>query len=86
MNRWPQLTLARRDAAVADPLPWAMADRRGFKITGEDDGLWLRVLDPVVALEARSYEADGDVRIAVSDPLGFAMASTRCRCVTARPQ
>jgi len=60
------------NAAVADPLPWAMADRRGFKITGEDDGLWLRVLDPVVALEARSYEADGDVRIAVSDPLGFA--------------
>ncbi|HEX7598549.1 MAG TPA: sterol carrier protein domain-containing protein [Polyangia bacterium] len=49
-----------------------MADRRGFKITGEDDGLWLRVLDPLVALEARSYEADGDVRIAVSDPLGFA--------------
>lgn len=60
------------NAAVTDPLPWAMADRRGFKITGEDDGLWLRVLDPVVALEARSYEADGDVRIVVSDPLGLA--------------
>jgi len=60
------------NAAVTDPLPWAMADRRGFKIIGEDDGLWLRVLDPVVALEARSYEAEGEVRIGVSDPLGFA--------------
>jgi predicted acetyltransferase len=60
------------NAAVTDPLPWAMSDRRGFKIVGEDDGLWLRVLDPVVALEARSYEADGDVRIAVSDPLSIA--------------
>jgi predicted acetyltransferase len=58
-------------AAVADPLPWAMADRRGFNVTGQDDGLWLRVLDPVVALETRSYEADGEVRIAVSDPLGL---------------
>jgi predicted acetyltransferase len=59
-------------AAMADPLQWAMADRRGFKVTGEDDGLWLRVLNPVVALEARSYEADGEVRIAVADPLGIA--------------
>ena len=50
----------------------AMADRRGFKVTGEDDGLWLRILDPVVALEARSYEADGQVRIALTDPLGIA--------------
>ena len=57
---------------MADPLQWAMADRRGFKVTGEDDGLWLRVLNPVVALEARSYEADGEVRIAVADPLGIA--------------
>jgi predicted acetyltransferase len=60
------------NAAMADPLQWAMADRRGFKVTGEDDGLWLRVLDPVLALEARSYEADGEVRIAVTDPLGIA--------------
>ena len=60
------------NAAVADPLPWAMTDRRGFKVIGEDDGLWLRVLDPVVALEARSYEVDGEVRIALSDALGLA--------------
>lgn len=60
------------NASVTDALPWAMVDRRGFKIVGEEDGLWLRVLDPVAALQARSYEADGDVRIAVSDPLAIA--------------
>ena len=65
-------TVRFANAAMADPLQWAMADRRGFKVTGEDDGLWLRVLDPVVALEARSYEADGDLRIAVRDPLDIA--------------
>jgi predicted acetyltransferase len=59
-------------AAMAEPLQWALADRRGFKVAGEDDGLWLRVLDPVAALEARSYEADGDLRIALRDPLGIA--------------
>jgi predicted acetyltransferase len=49
-----------------------MADRRGFKVVGEQDDLWLRVLDPVVALQARGYEADGDVRIALTDPLAIA--------------
>lgn len=59
-------------ASMTDALPWAMADRRGFKIVGEEDGLWLRVLDPVAALEARSYDVDGELRIAVSDPLAIA--------------
>ena len=59
-------------ASMSDSLPWAMVDRRGFKTVGEEDGLWLRVLDPVAALEARSYEADGQLRIALSDSLGIA--------------
>lgn len=59
-------------ASMADALPWAMGDRRGFKVVGEDDGLWLRVLDPVAALQARHYETDGDLRIALSDPLAIA--------------
>ena len=59
-------------ASMASALPWAMGDRRGFKVVGEDDGLWLRVLDPVAALEARPYDADGDLRIALSDPLAIA--------------
>lgn len=43
-----------------------------FNVVGEEDGLWLRVLDPVVPLQARSYEEDGEPCIALSDPLGIA--------------
>jgi predicted acetyltransferase len=59
-------------APMDDALPWAMVDRRGCKTVGEDDGLWVRVLDPVAALQARRYEADGDLRLGLSDPLGIA--------------
>lgn len=59
-------------ASLADPLPWGLEDRRVFNIVGEEDGLWLRVLDPIAALQARSYESDGELRIALSDPLGIA--------------
>jgi predicted acetyltransferase len=58
-----------RQAPVTDPLPWAIKDRRGFRVVGEEDAVWLRVLDPVAALRARGYGADGEVRIAVLDPL-----------------
>ncbi len=58
-----------RQAPVTDPLPWAIRDRRGFRVADEEDGIWLRVLDPVAALCARGYDTDGEVRIAISDPL-----------------
>lgn len=60
-----------RQATAADPLPWAIEDRRWFRVAGEEDCVWLRVLDPVAALRARGYDADGQVRIAISDPLGI---------------
>jgi hypothetical protein len=63
-----------------------MAGRRGFRVTGEDDGRWLRVLDPVVATEARSYEADGGVQIAVSDPLDIAGGVFSLSVAMARPK
>ncbi|MFD1212991.1 GNAT family N-acetyltransferase, partial [Arthrobacter sp. GCM10027362] len=59
-------------APVEDPLPWALQDPRGYEVKGEEDVLWLRVLDPVAALQARSYAADGSVSFEVSDPLGLA--------------
>jgi len=59
-------------AAMDDALPWAMVDRRGFNVIGEEDGLWLRVLDPVAALQARTYDAAGDLRICLTDPLSIA--------------
>jgi predicted acetyltransferase len=59
-------------APAADPLPWALADARGYSVTAEDDALWLRVLDPVAALQARGFEQDGALAFAVRDPLGLA--------------
>jgi predicted acetyltransferase len=60
-----------RQAPVTDPLAWAIEDRRGFRVAGEEDAVWLRVLDPAAALRARGYDAEGGARIAIRDPLGI---------------
>ncbi|MEZ5408124.1 MAG: GNAT family N-acetyltransferase [Acidimicrobiales bacterium] len=41
------------------------------------DTLWLRLLDPVRAFEARGYERDGVVTLALTDPLGIAAGTWR---------
>lgn len=41
------------------------------------DTLWLRLLDPVRALEARRYERDGAVTLAITDPLRIASGTWR---------
>lgn len=58
-------------ASPQDPLPWAMSDRRGYNLTGDEDVLWLRILDPVKALEARTYSADGTLILDIIDPMGW---------------
>lgn len=52
-----------------DPLPWLVADRRAVHVTAVHDETWLRVIDVQTALAARRYVGDGDVTIAVNDPL-----------------
>ncbi|MER1995209.1 MAG: GNAT family N-acetyltransferase [Arthrobacter sp.] len=59
-------------APVADPLPWALADRRRYRITGVEDALWLRALDPAAMLRARGFESDGEMVLGITDPLGLA--------------
>ena len=59
-------------APVVDPLPWALADRRRYRITGVEDALWLRALDPAAMLRARGFEADGELVLDIADPLGLA--------------
>ena len=54
---------------VDDPLPWLLLDRRAARVTATHDETWLRVVDVEKALSARQYEGDGDVIIAVDDPL-----------------
>jgi predicted acetyltransferase len=54
---------------VDDPLPWLLLDRRAARVTATHDETWLRVVDVEKALSARQYEGDGDVVIAVDDPM-----------------
>jgi predicted acetyltransferase len=46
-----------------DPIRWLLAEWRHYRIRHVSDGLWLNMLDPVGALEARGYAGDG--RLAV---------------------
>jgi predicted acetyltransferase len=51
----------------ADALPYLLADPRVARLTHHEDDLWLRIMDIVAALEARSYQADLSTVIEVSD-------------------
>ena len=50
-----------------DPLWWKLADPRRVQ-RKRTDALWLRIMDVPAALEARTYETDGSIRIGVDDP------------------
>jgi predicted acetyltransferase len=54
---------------VDDPLPWLLLDRRAARVTATHDETWLRIVDVRKALSARRYDGDGDVVVAVDDPL-----------------
>lgn len=56
---------------VDDPLRHALTNPRAAKTTSLGDVLWVRVLDPVAALEAREWGADGEFSLGLSDPLGI---------------
>ncbi|MEU0738108.1 GNAT family N-acetyltransferase [Streptomyces sp. NPDC006134] len=57
--------------APDDLLPLFLPDPRAAGITTQADWLWVRVLDVVRALEARSYEGSGSLVLEVADPWGF---------------
>jgi predicted acetyltransferase len=59
-------------AAVDDPLPWALADRRSYRVRGTDDVLWVRLLDVAKALEGRGYRSEGQLVLKVTDAQGIA--------------
>lgn len=73
-------------AAVREPLPWALSDRRGYKVLDEEDVLWLRILDPVEALSGKYYYHDGRVSVRVEDPLGIAGGSFEIEANAGRAQ
>lgn len=59
------------EAAVDDPLAWALTDSRCIDASDSRDMLWLRILDVPQALTARHYPADGRLVLDVRDPLGL---------------
>ncbi|OIV37836.1 hypothetical protein BIV57_09545 [Mangrovactinospora gilvigrisea] len=58
-----------------DPFPLLLEDARAARRVGGEDMLWLRVLDVPAALEARTYQAEGEVIIRVEDPQGHCNGS-----------
>lgn len=64
-------------APTEDPLAWALTDARVVTTTGEEDMLWLRVLDPIALLGSRQYNSRDSVVIRVDDPLEYARGSFR---------
>ncbi|MFJ3671947.1 GNAT family N-acetyltransferase [Streptomyces sp. NPDC090106] len=58
--------------APDDLLPLFLPDPRAARITGQADWLWVRLLDVVRALEARTYEGEGALVLEVTDPAGLA--------------
>lgn len=59
-------------APIDDPLVWALRDSRCLTVEAVNDHLWVRVLNPVEAFEARPYTADGSAIVRVNDALGYA--------------
>ena len=54
-------------AAEHSPLAWLLRDPRRAKVTGQSDGIWLRILDPLEALRARPWTVPGRLSLCVSD-------------------
>jgi predicted acetyltransferase len=52
---------------VDDPLRWKVTDARRL-VRKRHDGMWIRVLDVPAALAARSFAADGTIRLGIADP------------------
>ncbi|MEV0741068.1 GNAT family N-acetyltransferase [Streptomyces sp. NPDC050549] len=55
-----------------DLLPHLLPDPRAATITTQADWLWVRILDVVRAMEARSYEGEGSLVFEVTDGAGLA--------------
>ncbi|MGI5339370.1 GNAT family N-acetyltransferase [Streptomyces sp. CA-181903] len=65
-------TVTTGDRAPDDILPLLLPDPRAARLTTQADFVWLRPLDVPALLEARTYAAEGDLVLEVTDPDGYA--------------
>lgn len=70
-----QMDLVQRiimpQAPVQDAFVPMLVNPRAAAVKSVGDHLWIRVLDPVAALQGRGWGADGDVTLSLTDPLGI---------------
>ncbi|BCZ23561.1 GNAT family N-acetyltransferase [Mycobacterium senriense] len=60
------------EVPVDDPLPLKLKDQLAAKTKGLSDFLWMRIMDVPEALGARTYSADADLVLEITDPLSVA--------------
>ncbi|BBY27159.1 enhanced intracellular survival protein Eis [Mycolicibacterium sediminis] len=76
-------------APPGELLPYLLTDPRLVRITGREDGLWLRIVDVPTVLEARTYLADVSMVLDVSGGGRFALdvrdGRARCAVTDAEP-
>jgi predicted acetyltransferase len=64
-----------------DPIRWLLAEWRHYHVKHVADGLWLKMVDPPAALEARGYAADGRLVLDVAgERLLLEVAGGEARC------
>lgn len=64
-------TVTSGDRAPDDLLPLFLPDPRAARITMRADWMWVRLLDVVRALEARTYEGESELVLEVADHAGL---------------
>lgn len=65
-------TVTARLRSTDEALRWLVADPRAVRTTAVGDHLWVRIIDPVVALQARTHAGPARIALTVDDPLGYA--------------
>ena len=62
------VSITASNRPVDEPLRWRLADQRRVHVDGVYDHLWVRVVDPAVALAARRYATDDSLVLELADP------------------
>ncbi|MEM7321965.1 MAG: GNAT family N-acetyltransferase [Actinomycetota bacterium] len=66
----------RTAVAPDDLLPSILTDQRALRTTDLNDGLWLKVADPIAAFSARDYRTDDRLVVGVTDDLRIGRAAS----------
>ena len=62
------VSIRTENRPVDEPLRWRLADQRRVHVDAVHDHLWVRVVDPEVALAARRYATDDTLVLELADP------------------